>query len=197
MKRSPESQWRLKCWLAGSIVVLTLFFWVLSFYAPVGVGFGRLRRSAAPGGTVVLNNTTCANVELSLARGGLMLVLNGTRTDVVYYDQNMGCSSSDYGLLYTVKMDQVAAPIVWWPSSTIPKDWTGSAQNWAGRYTLVPFWVLLIIGAAAMLWVWRRRPRPDGSCKSCGYNRHGIPPTAKCPECGLVTGTVQPVLTPP
>jgi hypothetical protein len=45
---------------------------------------------------------------------------------------------------------------------------------------------LLATGVACMMWRgWLRRPRP-GKCASCRYDRSGLAPDAKCPECGAV-----------
>ena len=34
----------------------------------------------------------------------------------------------------------------------------------------------------------RRERASQGRCESCGYDRYGVPPDAKCPECGAAQG---------
>lgn len=61
-----------------------------------------------------------------------------------------------------------------------------------GRSTVWPdfLWRLaasgLFLGLAALFWFIGRRTRHPTAvtCRSCGYNLHGLPPTAPCPECG-------------
>jgi hypothetical protein len=106
-----------------------------------------------------------------------MVVLNGTRTDVIYYDDNMGCSSSDFGLFYTVQMQQVSAPYVWLPSCDKP-------EPWAGTYVLAPFWLLASVPLAIMCLLWLTRSPRAGHCPECGYNLRGLGAAPTCPECG-------------
>jgi hypothetical protein len=53
----------------------------------------------------------------------------------------------------------------------------------------VPFWPLVVAGVAGVAWDWRaeaRARRRTGLCAACGYDRHGLKPDAKCPECGTL-----------
>ena len=52
---------------------------------------------------------------------------------------------------------------------------------------VVPLWVLLLATAilpARCGWIWFRRPRARGLCRSCGYDLRATPD--RCPECGAV-----------
>ncbi len=64
--------------------------------------------------------------------------------------------------------------------------WNSSAY---AKSMTVPIWIPLAICAvpAASLWIkdWRGKRRP-GVCRCCGYDRCGLAPDAKCPECGAV-----------
>src|SRR6185295_16058524 len=96
------------------------------------------------------------------------------RTDVVFYDENMGCGwGPDLPGIYAMSMERVAAPVIWWPS----------VQNPGGTYVLVPFWsaALLPVGLFAALWLRRVRA---GSCAACGYSLKGLGVGPVCPECG-------------
>jgi len=46
--------------------------------------------------------------------------------------------------------------------------------------------VLLTTIPAALLWYADRRRFGLHACKKCNYDRRGLPPDAKCPECGTV-----------
>lgn len=52
--------------------------------------------------------------------------------------------------------------------------------------TSVLYPVLLTSLPAALLWYIERRRFGPGLCAKCGYNRRGLAPDAKCPECGTI-----------
>jgi hypothetical protein len=59
------------------------------------------------------------------------------------------------------------------------------SDGWLAGMSLA-YPVLLTMGVAAFLWYKDRRPpRPD-ACGGCGYDKSGLDPNAKCPECGTV-----------
>ncbi len=70
---------------------------------------------------------------------------------------------------------------MWW--------WDRWALGGPGTPWLVyaPIWFVAIPVAAVAAGSWwrlcRLRPRP-GLCTNCGYDRTGIGPSARCPECG-------------
>ena len=80
--------------------------------------------------------------------------------------------------------------VSWWQ---LPHWWraNGSASlngyNAAGAE--IPLWLILAPTLAATLWAWRSRGRwhPPAGCRSCGYDRSGLPPGGACPECGKGT----------
>jgi hypothetical protein len=55
---------------------------------------------------------------------------------------------------------------------------------WVGVSLLYP--VALTLIPAALLWYADRRPFGPGLCPKCSYDRRGLAPDAKCPECGTV-----------
>jgi hypothetical protein len=68
----------------------------------------------------------------------------------------------------------------------ISVTWTPASYPAGER---VPLWPLLLVSAAASLFVWKRpavariRLRLR-QCVGCGYDRAGLATDAKCPECG-------------
>jgi hypothetical protein len=64
--------------------------------------------------------------------------------------------------------------------------------QWEPRDVLqIPLWAPFLAAAAPAAALWRpelrdRRRRRSGRCPSCGYDRRGLTPDAKCPECGAV-----------
>jgi hypothetical protein len=66
-------------------------------------------------------------------------------------------------------------------------DW-----DYARRYP-GEVWVFFAIYAIGQVTLWvfhvravRAKPKFSWLCKSCGYDRDGLPTDAKCPECGTV-----------
>lgn len=58
-----------------------------------------------------------------------------------------------------------------------------SAEGWAAGTSLL-YPILLTSLPAVLLWYTdRRRPRPH-ACPKCSYDRRGLAPDTKCPECG-------------
>jgi hypothetical protein len=63
-----------------------------------------------------------------------------------------------------------------------------------GSGVSVPIWLPAAAFAASFLslaWLDRRAQRlvRQGRCQSCNYDRRGLAPNAKCPECGTVPTT--------
>ncbi len=55
----------------------------------------------------------------------------------------------------------------------------------------IPLWILLFFSAAGTVFIWRRDRMLTvrelaWSCGKCNYDRRGIDPTIKCPECGAI-----------
>jgi hypothetical protein len=61
-----------------------------------------------------------------------------------------------------------------------------SSMLWVGVSVVYP--VLLTTIPAAFFWYKDRRRFGPHQCKKCGYDRGGLDPNAKCPECGTVSG---------
>lgn len=68
-------------------------------------------------------------------------------------------------------------------------DFGNAAQGILGHCYAIPLWppLLFAIIATTVLWWpvlrgWRRERA--GCCARCGYERRGLAPDAKCPECG-------------
>jgi hypothetical protein len=72
-----------------------------------------------------------------------------------------------------------------------PKEWLPAWNR--EQYSLdvvLPLWAAIAAAAlpACLLWRsdWRRwASRERGCCAGCGYDRHGLPAGAPCPECGV------------
>jgi hypothetical protein len=70
-----------------------------------------------------------------------------------------------------------------------PFQWYPTITRWPTGYwvTVSLMYPLAISGAASIgLW-WLNRRSAIGTCKTCGYDRAGLPPGAPCPECGPAT----------
>ena len=73
----------------------------------------------------------------------------------------------------------------YWPNSARIMQASNEAflhQSW-----IVPKWFILLAPACpaaawAAAWLWRRRRRRAGLCKTCGYDLRATP--GRCPECG-------------
>jgi hypothetical protein len=68
-------------------------------------------------------------------------------------------------------------------SSTNPRTYTGVFLT--NDFTF-PLWPLALLLTIVVVWLWWRRLRFRGPdlCRRCGYDRDGLIPDAKCPECG-------------
>lgn len=58
------------------------------------------------------------------------------------------------------------------------------------RY-FVPLWAPTLLLALVNIWLWRTvlfasASRRAGLCTNCSYDRRGIDPTSRCPECGAL-----------
>jgi len=55
-----------------------------------------------------------------------------------------------------------------------------------GDQLFIPLWLIAITLALPPAYLeYRRRKKPQpGCCVKCGYDRAGLAPDAKCPECG-------------
>lgn len=154
--------------------------WVPSLWWNAGVGLG------APGMSVAMGMGS-ANAEVSLVRGGLLLIINGTRADSVTYDpdENFTCTATEagfHGRLYILSVHTVAGPMVWWPRLERP----GASRE---PYLFVPLWLVML---ACFYIAWRAIPRRrKGACPSCGYPLAGLPPSSPCPECGSTSRPAQ------
>lgn len=75
------------------------------------------------------------------------------------------------------------ARTIWWPAR-------GPSRMGRWYSVSVPIW--MVLGTAVLLtcWLWRRGRRGwgPGRCAACGYDRAGLTPGSKCPECGLQVG---------
>lgn len=73
--------------------------------------------------------------------------------------------------------------IIWWP------EWERNPTNVFLAIPLWPFALLLLTLGGLMLH--RSRPTPPHLCKSCHYDRRGIPASSLCPECGSTSNTAE------
>ncbi|MBC7773319.1 MAG: hypothetical protein H7210_12545 [Pyrinomonadaceae bacterium] len=150
--------------------ILAFLLLIISMWQNLGVGI-------APPGSSVAWGCDKAICEVSMVRGGLLFVFNGTRTDSLIYDHSNGFSQFG-GHIYVLDVHTVAGRIIWWPRIEQPAPG-------CGPYVFMPLWPVVL---GCTFGAWRLRPRPDkNACKSCGYSRSGLPPGAPCPECGAAT----------
>jgi hypothetical protein len=78
-----------------------------------------------------------------------------------------------------------------WPSRAVRVSGAGSV-GYAVLYIplWMPFSIALMATIAPPLLRWRRRNLAAlGLCASCRYDRRGLPPSARCPECGATPPT--------
>jgi hypothetical protein len=161
-------------------LILFVIAWPVSLFLNIGVGLGR------PGAGVVWGPGSAPGAtiwELTLIRGGLLLVIGGTRTDNIYYDGPTGYMSTGWPV-YLLIVDRCTGPIVWVPRIARP-------ATWCGPYIVIPWWFALIPAAPlARLGTRPKRRSAEGLCEFCGYPRVGLPEGSACPECGEVGGSI-------
>ena len=155
-------------------LLAVLIFWPLSYFVNAGFGLLNGNPSVRAWGVGAAPNSTC--FEVTLARGGMLLVINGTRTDGIYYNTSSGSTSWGWPI-YFLLMENTNVPAVWFPSYARPAPW-------CGPYILVPWWLVVVPSALLARWGLRSGPAPPGKCTTCGYELAGLPCDAACPECG-------------
>lgn len=75
-------------------------------------------------------------------------------------------------------------------SPPVPSVWSFNLSI-ANRFLIIPLWAPFILSFMFTLLAWQRdralslRAR-QRVCPHCNYNLSGLPPTAKCPECGSI-----------
>lgn len=149
--------------------------WAISLWQNLGVG---VDSTGTPGGW----GTSKAMFEVSMVRGGVVLIVGGTRTDSITYDPITGFTTSELfgGRVYVLDVHTVAGPLVWWPRFERP-------AAWSGPYIFLPLWPLALGCGATSAWLWGKSRRiVPGVCPTCGYALAGLPAGAACPECGGV-----------
>lgn len=95
--------------------------------------------------------------------------------------------------IQTVRRYSVGSPFDW--GRFTHGTWRMRLWNWTlvrsptGFFLHFPLWTIVLPVAAATLVIWRtdamahRRARLN-LCPKCNYDRAGLAPAAKCPECG-------------
>lgn len=98
-------------------------------------------------------------------------------------------------------------PLVWAVSSIAPSSFPSTADRLVGPWPWAVFapllgWIVWIaswktLRACKRRWrCWRADPHQlavDPSvCSACGYERSGLAPGVRCPECGMLAGVAQP-----
>ena len=153
-------------------LILSIFLLALSARSNLGIGIDAAARLTGWG-------PDRAFVEASLVRGGVLFVMNGTRTDSVSsYERSTGASTfNPFGQrVYVLDVEPVIGKWVWMPR----------LENPGGTYLFVPLWPFVVGFGAASFWiVARRRARVAGTCLRCGYVLTGLGAGAVCPECGM------------
>ncbi|MBX9737645.1 MAG: hypothetical protein K2X32_12045 [Phycisphaerales bacterium] len=172
------ARWLLQRGLAWAGVIAA-FVWYVSLSYNFGFGIVGSQPPAVGG------RTARPWLEASLVRGGFVVVSRGTRTSGIDYDppSSQSYHTSHRAGWYTLDIEHVGGPIVWWPS-------VEPAGPWSGPYVIVPLWPLAIgCGAGALvMWLRARRAVP-GCCAGCGYSTVGLAAGAPCPECGDKTSS--------
>jgi hypothetical protein len=79
------------------------------------------------------------------------------------------------------------------PSKPTPSAWWGewsttASPNFRRDEITIPYWLFTIPIALAAMLTWlpllARARRKPGLCPTCAYDRRGLHPATKCPECG-------------
>lgn len=157
-------------------VILSLLggvLWIASLWNNVGIGLDSATTPSRWG-------TSKATLELSLVRGGVLIIVGGTRTDLIAYDANTSFSLHQIGRIYFLDVGTVAGGHIWLPRVQRP-------AAWSGPYFFVPFWIMILPAAFTAVWactvISKRRSRLN-ACQHCGYALNGLPREGVCPECG-------------
>jgi hypothetical protein len=155
-------------------LVAVLVSWPLSFFLNAGFGVLNSNPAVRAWGPGAAPSSTYA--EITLIRGGLLLVINGTRTDDILNGTG-GSSWSDGWPVYFLLMEKCSDQVAYWPRYARP-------AAWCGPYVVIPWWLVLLPAVALARWGLRRRPIAPGKCAACGYALAGLAADSLCPECG-------------
>jgi hypothetical protein len=84
----------------------------------------------------------------------------------------------------------------WRLPSVMRVQWWPHLSQTPFHSVLIPLWIPLVVVAAAtaLLWTADRRGtqrESGGRCPKCQYDRRGLAPDAKCPECGTIPTPTQ------
>ena len=105
-----------------------------------------------------------------------------------------------------VEVEQMQFPLLSSRVSETPvsvqSEWREPSFVWKWephvRRVVVPYWALVAVTLtvpAACLGSARRRRRPEGHCRNCGYDLRATP--SCCPECGTAPGLTRPLVRSP
>jgi hypothetical protein len=183
-----SSRLRLCRWFTRRLSIVPLISvlvgWPLSSF--LNAGFGVLNGSPAvrAWGPGAASGSTYA--EITLMRGGLLLVINGTRTDDIF-EGTGGSSWNDGWPVYFLLMEKCSSNVAYLPRYVRP-------AAWCGPYIVIPWWLVLLPSVALARWGLRRRPIAPGKCEACGYSLAGLSLESACPECGSprAPGSIKP-----